>query len=35
MGKNETSNSANLIADLEKTINTLQNKMNQLEAQYA
>ncbi|KTD42771.1 ATP-binding protein [Legionella parisiensis] len=35
MAKNETSNTANLIADLEKTINTLQNKINQLEDQYA
>lgn len=33
MAKKETSNSTNLVADLEKTINTLQKKVNHLEAQ--
>lgn len=33
MAKKETSNSTNLVADLEKTINTLQRKVNHLEAQ--
>ncbi|KTD69507.1 MULTISPECIES: ATP-binding protein [Legionella] len=33
MAKKETSNSTNLVADLEKTIHTLQKKINHLEAQ--
>ncbi|WP_454781498.1 ATP-binding protein [Legionella sp. WA2022007384] len=35
MAKKETSSTANLIADLEKTVHTLQNKIDHLEAQYA
>lgn len=34
MAKKEISNTANLIADLEKTINTLQDKLHQLETQH-
>ncbi|QMT58681.1 ATP-binding protein [Legionella sp. PC997] len=35
MAKKETSNTAHLIADLKKTVHTLQNKIEHLEVQYA